>query len=424
MDFLTLISSDTNLKRVATTNGGEYAGPCPKCGGRDRFRVWPEQSRFWCRGCEWGGDAIQYLRDQRGLSFAEAKAQASGDMFSTVPGKARNTLAPERHSVQPPAADWQAQARQVVTSCSAALWSDAGARAREWLRERGLTDDTLRAWHIGYSPDGPDTFTDDKGVRRRKIAGLAVPCGIVIPCEAAGEIWYINVRRATAAGDQNKYVKVKGSRSALFGVDHSRGLPDVFVVEGEFDAMLLHQEAGDVADVLTLGSAGGRPADEQLIYLLGAHRFHVATDADDAGEKAAAHWFELVGKRGHRLTSPGNHKDVTDAWKAGADLRAWALEVQGVPQAAPVVPAAPSVISLPDLWSAAYDAWVLDPKNVQLGLRVYALAEAGHFHAEQPWGELADELRADLKEPEATGDAQVNWDYIMADAPGGGTEIL
>ena len=40
-DLLTLIGCDTALKKVASTKGGEYAGPCPFCGGRDRFRVWP-----------------------------------------------------------------------------------------------------------------------------------------------------------------------------------------------------------------------------------------------------------------------------------------------------------------------------------------------------------------------------------------------
>ena len=40
-------------KKAATTNGGEYAGPCPNCGGSDRFRVWPVEKggegRCWCR---------------------------------------------------------------------------------------------------------------------------------------------------------------------------------------------------------------------------------------------------------------------------------------------------------------------------------------------------------------------------------------
>ena len=63
------------LKHVSSTDGGEWCGVCPKCGGRDRFHVWPNKGasgKFWCRGCGWSGDGIQFLRDLEGLSYPEA----------------------------------------------------------------------------------------------------------------------------------------------------------------------------------------------------------------------------------------------------------------------------------------------------------------------------------------------------------------
>ena len=52
------------LRRVASTNGGEWAGPCPLCGGQDRFRVWPTPREgkpgAWCRQCEISGDALAW----------------------------------------------------------------------------------------------------------------------------------------------------------------------------------------------------------------------------------------------------------------------------------------------------------------------------------------------------------------------------
>jgi len=67
------VQSDVGpLRKVATTNGGEWAGPCPWCGGRDRFRVWPEKERYWCRGCGEQGDLIEYLRKRRGMTFRDA----------------------------------------------------------------------------------------------------------------------------------------------------------------------------------------------------------------------------------------------------------------------------------------------------------------------------------------------------------------
>jgi len=60
---LSSIGDDLPLVRVANTSGGEWAGPCPVCGGNDRFRVWPyegKNGRYWCRKCGQYGDAIQY----------------------------------------------------------------------------------------------------------------------------------------------------------------------------------------------------------------------------------------------------------------------------------------------------------------------------------------------------------------------------
>jgi len=70
--LLDLAGRDSQLKKVANTNGGEYCGVCPACGGEDRFRVWPEKGRYWCRMCHCSGDSIQFLRDFHGYSFKDA----------------------------------------------------------------------------------------------------------------------------------------------------------------------------------------------------------------------------------------------------------------------------------------------------------------------------------------------------------------
>lgn len=68
------------FQRVASTHGGEWAGPCPWCYGRDRFRIWPYREPhevvYWCRGCGAFGDLIQFLRDAKGMSFQQACLEA------------------------------------------------------------------------------------------------------------------------------------------------------------------------------------------------------------------------------------------------------------------------------------------------------------------------------------------------------------
>jgi DNA primase len=107
MSLHDLIAAETPLRWVADTRGGEYAGPCPWCGGRDRFRVWPEADKpgYWCRQCGKHGDAIQYLRDRHGLSYPEAcerlclpaKPRTPSPMFAPTAPKPQATPGrPER----------------------------------------------------------------------------------------------------------------------------------------------------------------------------------------------------------------------------------------------------------------------------------------------------------------------------------------
>ena len=61
----------------------EYSSPCPFCGGEDRFCLFLDSNRFWCRHCNKKGDGIALLREKEGMSFQEAKAIIEGGNGST-----------------------------------------------------------------------------------------------------------------------------------------------------------------------------------------------------------------------------------------------------------------------------------------------------------------------------------------------------
>ena len=70
-------------RRASSYKGGEYHGPCPVCGGVDRFHIWPQQGEhgsFWCRQCGKGGDAIAFLRTVDGLSYRDACTALGRDL--------------------------------------------------------------------------------------------------------------------------------------------------------------------------------------------------------------------------------------------------------------------------------------------------------------------------------------------------------
>src|SRR5450432_3998626 len=144
MNLYELISQNTSLRRVAATNGGEYAGPCPFCGGKDRFRVWPNSERpgFWCRGCGKRGDAIQYLRERDGLTFHEAQAQLTpGALFeealattSVKKAKAKNVKPASPLSDDgSPSWEWQTEAKILCRLACRTLWSPEGNQALAYL---------------------------------------------------------------------------------------------------------------------------------------------------------------------------------------------------------------------------------------------------------------------------------------------------
>lgn len=76
IDIMDLISTSATLKKVSSTRGGEYAGACPFCGGKDRFHVWVQDNTWSCRQCVDSNmtpqDAISYVARRDNVNFIEA----------------------------------------------------------------------------------------------------------------------------------------------------------------------------------------------------------------------------------------------------------------------------------------------------------------------------------------------------------------
>ena len=100
-DLLTLVRQDTGaeFRWAASTNGGENKGPCPICGGTNRFIVWPNhpdgKARFLCpdegrNGCGIHGDMADYLQVVRRMGKKRAlEAMGIGSFTGNVKVKKR-----------------------------------------------------------------------------------------------------------------------------------------------------------------------------------------------------------------------------------------------------------------------------------------------------------------------------------------------
>jgi DNA primase len=316
-DLLALIPSE--LKRVASTGGGEYAGPCPFCGGRDRFRVQPHHEgggRWFCRRCSgdhWH-DVIDFLQRRDGLDFVGAVAALGGEA-ATPP-----TAAMVRPSVEDLqmwertaviADDWQVAAITAVADGCRAISESAGVM-RYLQEQRGLSADTIAEAGLGYNP------------RARSVGGYWLEAGIVIPHLVGADFVCINVRTTKARQDAGraKYQAMSGStKGQLYNLNSLAAAHTAVIVEGEFDALLLGQFLPAGWSALATGGATVNAAAAAL-DLLNVSTVHLCFDNDAAGDAARAAWQDIR-PSALELRVPDGFGDVTDYWRGGGDVAAW-----------------------------------------------------------------------------------------------------
>jgi hypothetical protein len=173
-----------------------------------------------------------------------------------------------------------------------------------YLECRGLTHETIRRHRLGWTPEVKLPTADGRRTWRAS--------GIVIPWFEGDRLSLVKIRQP--ASRKPKYAQAFSDRPRIYpGPEAIRpGMP-LIAVEGEFDAMLLGQELGDLACVVTLGSASSRPEGELYRAMLRCPRWYAAHDADDAGDRAAVAWPS----RAVRVRPPAPDKDWTEVHAAG-----------------------------------------------------------------------------------------------------------
>lgn len=320
------------LTMVASTNGGEYAGACPFCGGKDRFRVWPKTGRYWCRQCKASGDGIQYLRDKHGMEYHEACEVLSIDsQVSCYPAtnKELDTFVHDEDGWLN--LEWQKSAWSFLHNSRMVLQSANCSQEREYLRRRGLNEKTITG--VGWNPTTIWLLREGWGLLpelnedTRKPKKIWLPEGLVVPVFDKDLIHRLRIRLSQRAfeaskewtnGKGVKYIEVTGSGHdplCLFGQD---GSTTWAVVESELDALLIRQEAGDLVNVMGLGSVNVR-LPFGMVSKLSRGSVLVCLDYDEAGIKEASGYWSHIGE--YWPVPCG--KDPGDFYQAGGDIRAW-----------------------------------------------------------------------------------------------------
>lgn len=340
MNVLELAAKHVKMKKVSSTKGGEWQGPCPDCGGKDRFHVWPEEmsgkGAYWCRGCGKTGDNIQFLREFRGLSFHDACAELGIDVPNrpspSLAARFSSPVAPAEKKTEQthfvpavhgaPADLWQERAEKfVVWAQDKLLWN---TDALNWLDERGISLDTAKEFRLGWNPgDGgkdlyrprkswglPETFHEDG---RAKM--LWIPRGLVIPYSVGGVLQRIRIRRPEG---EPRYYVLPGSSMSVMMIGSDR--KSFVVVESELDAIAC-AAACPLAGSVALGSVSAKPDAEAEASLRKSLSILLALDYDEAGKKAVSWWSKNFPNVSRWPVPKG--KDPGDARSLGIDLGQW-----------------------------------------------------------------------------------------------------
>ncbi|HUR46745.1 MAG TPA: DNA primase [Candidatus Saccharimonadales bacterium] len=149
-DIVDVIGSYLPLKRA----GANFSTLCPFHKEKSpSFSVNPHRQIFYCFGCHKGGDVFTFVKEYENISFPEA-LQRLADRASIPLEYEQNKAGQEARHLK----DTLLQIHEQITQrWQIALQSDAGGQiARDYLAKRGVSDEAVKLFRIGYAPEAWD----------------------------------------------------------------------------------------------------------------------------------------------------------------------------------------------------------------------------------------------------------------------------
>lgn len=300
-DVVQLVGRRVKLVRKGRT----FWGCCPFHNERTpSFKVENERRTYKCFGCGAGGDAFRWMMETEGLSFPEAVERLAQEAGVDLPKWSREDEEREQQRkslydvVELACAFYEQQLRERV-----------GLDARDYLKTRGLPEDSWRQFRLGYAPSNSALIEHLKA--RNVTTDEMIAAGLVRDSEgdrplrdfffdrlifpiadAKGRVVAFGAR-ALQRDAKPKYINTGETRlfskgSLLYNFARARSAAiktqSIIVAEGYMDVIALVR-AGFEAAVAPLGTA----LTEDQLHLLWrtAPEPVLAFDGDDAGFRAA-----------------------------------------------------------------------------------------------------------------------------------------
>jgi DNA primase len=316
VDFVELVSTRTELRRAGAAR---FEGLCPFHDERTpSFGIDPVQKVYHCFGCQASGDVFTFVQETEGVDFKGALELLAE----------RYGVELEHEEEDPRQAEQRKRRERLLelVGRTAAyferyLWeSDEASRARSYLNERGLGEEVLREFGVGYAPSAWDRVilaSRRGGYSNREIyeAGLVqrsqqtrqlydrFRARIMFPlADVRGRVLGFGAR-ASRDGQRPKYLNTSDNELYhkglhLYGAHlarvHAARAGQVIVCEGYTDTIALHQ-AGMRNAVGLMGTALTGEQVGELARM--AQTVLLALDADSSGQEAMLRAARLAARR-------------------------------------------------------------------------------------------------------------------------------
>jgi len=306
-----LVAQYVQLKKV----GRNFKGLCPFHSEKTpSFIVSPERGIAYCFGCNKGGDIFTFMQEIEGVDFNDALKILAERTGVKLDHRKFDHSAPKDKKELMIAAH-----EQSAGFYERHLWnSQDGYKVLDYLRKRGLTDQSIKLFRLGFAPDSYDAtnnFLRKEGFSKK----LLVEAGLAMPRETTVENIYDRFRgrlmfpifdslgrvvafggRALKKDQEPKYLNspetpIYRKSNVLYGFSHSKQeikrMGTAVLVEGYFDLIATYQSG-----VRMVVASSGTALTLKHLRLLKpfAHTLVLAFDTDLAGREAAKRAYDLA----------------------------------------------------------------------------------------------------------------------------------
>ena len=330
-DIVDVIGEYVKLKRAGTN----YTGLCPFHNEKTpSFSVSADKQLYYCFGCHAGGNVFTFIREYQNATFSEALQILADRAGIALPERDRTREEKER--------DNERNLQYAILKAAASFYhyklkTKSGLPGLDYLKKRGLGDDTIQSFGLGFSgkynnelykylkskgyndkallESGLFSFSETRGFTDKFWNRVMFPI-----CDLRGRVIGFGGR---VMGDAKpKYLnspetKLFNKRMNLFAMNIARSSTkdQVILCEGYMDVITMHQ-AGFKNAVASLGTAF---TEEQALLLKRFTKELVLMyDSDAAGVSAALRAIEICDNSGIsvRVADLSPYKDPDEFIKA------------------------------------------------------------------------------------------------------------